>query len=88
MKLLKTIQLKCGQTYLMRTDDGNILEVGDVFMSVEKEVEIDETLFILLAVPAVSSINLVTNFSDSSGPAPSYFVTIVICGYSIEGYNS
>ena len=37
MKLLKTIQLKCGQTYLMRTDDGNILEVGDVFMSVEKE---------------------------------------------------
>lgn len=38
MKLLKTIQLKCGQTYLMRTDDGNILEVGDVFMSVEKEV--------------------------------------------------
>lgn len=35
MKLLKTIQLQCGQTYLAQLDDGNILEMGDVFMSVE-----------------------------------------------------
>lgn len=36
MKLLKTIELKCGQTYLTQLADGNILEVGDVFMAVEK----------------------------------------------------
>lgn len=35
MKTLRTIQLQCGQTYLVELDDGNILEMGDVFMSVE-----------------------------------------------------
>lgn len=36
MKLLKSIQLQCGQTYLAQTDDGYLLEIGDVFMSREK----------------------------------------------------
>ena len=36
MKLLKTIDLKCGQTYLFELPDGNILEAGDVFMAREK----------------------------------------------------
>lgn len=36
MELLKTIDLKCGQTYLLKLNDGNILEVGDVFMAREK----------------------------------------------------
>lgn len=36
MQVLKTIELKCGQTYLVKLADGNILEVGDVFMAREK----------------------------------------------------
>ena len=36
MELIKTIELKCGQTYLLKLEDGNVLEVGDVFMSREK----------------------------------------------------
>ena len=36
MELVKTIELKCGQTYLLKLNDGNVLEVGDVFMSREK----------------------------------------------------
>lgn len=36
MELLKTINLECGQTYLAKLKDGSILEMGDVFMSVEK----------------------------------------------------
>ena len=36
MELVKTIELKCGQTYLLKLADGNVLEVGDVFMSREK----------------------------------------------------
>lgn len=36
MELLKTIELKCGQTYLLKLEDGNILEAGDVFMAREK----------------------------------------------------
>ncbi len=36
MELIKNIELKCGQTYLLKLDDGNVLEVGDVFMSREK----------------------------------------------------
>lgn len=36
MKLVKTIELKCGQTYLLKLDDNKLLEVGDVFMSREK----------------------------------------------------
>jgi adenine C2-methylase RlmN of 23S rRNA A2503 and tRNA A37 len=36
MELLKIIELECGQTYLTKLEDGNILEMGDVFMSVEK----------------------------------------------------
>lgn len=36
VELLKTIELKCGQTYLVKLEDGNILEVGDVFMAREK----------------------------------------------------
>lgn len=38
MKLIKTIYLNCGQTYLAELDDGNVLEMGDVFMSVEKDL--------------------------------------------------
>lgn len=36
MELVKTIELKCGQTYLLKLNDGNVLEAGDVFMSREK----------------------------------------------------
>ncbi|MFC1645474.1 hypothetical protein ACFL08_05610 [Patescibacteria group bacterium] len=36
MKVIKTIQLACGQAYLAETADGQYLELGDVFMSREK----------------------------------------------------
>lgn len=36
MKLLQTIQLACGQTYVVETPDGQLLELGDVFMSREE----------------------------------------------------
>lgn len=36
MKLIKEINLECGQTYLVETEDGNLLEMGDVFMAREK----------------------------------------------------
>ncbi len=36
VELLKTIELKCGQTYLLKLADGNILESGDVFMAREQ----------------------------------------------------
>lgn len=36
MKIIKTINLSCGQTYLMETHDGHLLECGDVFMSKEE----------------------------------------------------
>lgn len=36
MDIIKTIELKCGQTYLLRLEDGNVLEAGDVFMAREK----------------------------------------------------
>jgi adenine C2-methylase RlmN of 23S rRNA A2503 and tRNA A37 len=36
MKVVKTINLECGQTYLFEMDKGEFLEGGDVFMSREK----------------------------------------------------
>jgi 23S rRNA (adenine2503-C2)-methyltransferase len=36
MKKIKTINLECGQTYLLEIGKGEFLEVGDVFMSIEK----------------------------------------------------
>lgn len=35
MELVKTIEIGCGQTYLVKTKDGHYLELGDVFMSQE-----------------------------------------------------
>lgn len=37
MKVIKTLELQCGQTYLLKLEDGNIIEAGDVFM--EREVK-------------------------------------------------
>lgn len=36
MKITNTLQIPCGQTYLMRTHEGYFIEAGDVFMSSEK----------------------------------------------------
>jgi len=36
MKVIKTINLECGQTYLLEMDKGEFLEAGDVFMEIEK----------------------------------------------------
>lgn len=38
MKVKDVIQLECGQTYFLELDDGSLLEAGDIFMSVEKEL--------------------------------------------------